>query len=179
MKYVIILSDGMAGRPLERLGNRTTLEAAATPVMDLLAPVSELGMASMVPEGMAPGSDTANLSVLGYDPKIYYTGRSPLEALSIGIGMEDTDVSFRCNLVSLTEKEGTYEDQVILDHSSDEISTEDAAKLGQLVLQKGNWQGQQLVPERWLEAAVAKHIDIHFIPAPVTGICWYRSRGRS
>ncbi len=129
MKYVIILSDGMAGRPLERLGNRTTLEAAATPVMDLLAPVSELGMASMVPEGMAPGSDTANLSVLGYDPKIYYTGRSPLEALSIGIGMEDTDVSFRCNLVSLTEKEGTYEDQVILDHSSDEISTEDAAVL--------------------------------------------------
>ena len=129
MKYVIILSDGMAGRPLERLGKRTTLEAARTPVMDSLAPVSELGMASMVPEGMAAGSDTANLSVMGYDPKIYYTGRSPLEALSIGIAMEDTDVSFRCNLVSLTEKEGNYEDQVILDHSSDEISTEDASVL--------------------------------------------------
>ena len=97
MKYIIILSDGMAGSPLELLGGRTTLEAARTPVMDALARVSELGMASMVPEGMAPGSDTANLSVMGYDPKIYYTGRSPLEALSIGIVMEDTDVSFRCN----------------------------------------------------------------------------------
>ena len=86
MKYIIILSDGMAGSPLELLGGRTTLEAARTPVMDALARVSELGMASMVPEGMAPGSDTANLSVMGYDPKIYYTGRSPLEALSIEIG---------------------------------------------------------------------------------------------
>ena len=87
MKYVIILSDGMAGRPLEKLGGRTTLEAAHTPFMDSLAPVSELGMASMVPEGMAPGSDTANLSVMGYDPRVYYTGRSPLEALSIGVDM--------------------------------------------------------------------------------------------
>lgn len=129
MKYVIVLSDGMAGRPLEELGGKTTLQAARTPVMDSLAPVSELGMASMVPEGMAPGSDTANLSVMGYDPKIYYTGRSPLEALSIGVQMEDTDVSFRCNLVSVTEEEGEYEDQVILDHSSDEIDTEDAAVL--------------------------------------------------
>ena len=129
MKYVIILSDGMAGRPLEELGGRTTLEAAETPVMDELARVSELGMALMVPEGMAPGSDTANLSVMGYDPKIFYTGRSPLEALSIGVKMEDTDVSFRCNLVSVSEEEGEYEDQVILDHSSDEIATEDAAVL--------------------------------------------------
>lgn len=129
MKYVIILSDGMAGRPLKELGERTTLEAAHTPAMDRLAPVSELGMASMVPEGMAPGSDTANLSVLGYDPKIYYTGRSPLEALSIGVDMEDTDVSFRCNLVSLSEEDGAYEERVILDHSSDEIGTADAAVL--------------------------------------------------
>ncbi len=129
MKYIILLSDGMAGRPLEELGGRTTLEAARTPVMDALAEEAEIGMASMVPEGMAPGSDTANLSVLGYNPKIYYTGRSPLEALSIGVDMADTDVSYRCNIVTLTEEEGAYEDQKILDHSSGEISTEDAAIL--------------------------------------------------
>lgn len=129
MKYVIVLSDGMAGRPLSELGGRTTLQAARTPVMDSLAPVSELGMAAMVPEGMAPGSDTANLAVMGYDPKVYYTGRSPLEALSIGVEMEDTDVSFRCNIVTLSEEERAYEDRVILDHSSDEIPTEDAAVL--------------------------------------------------
>ena len=80
-------------------------------MMDELAPVSELGMASMVPEGMAPGSDTANLSVMGYDPEKYYTGRSPLEALSIGVAMEDTDVSFRCNLVTLSEKVCPYEER--------------------------------------------------------------------
>ena len=129
MKYIVVLSDGMAGRPLEELGGRTTLEAADTPVMDELAPVSELGMASMVPEGMAPGSDTANLSVMGYDPEKYYTGRSPLEALSIGVAMEHTDVSFRCNLVTLSEEVCPYEERTILDHSSDEIATEDAAKL--------------------------------------------------
>ena len=129
MKYIIVLSDGMAGRPLDELGARTTLEAAHTPVMDRLASVAELGMASMVPTGMAPGSDTANLAVMGYDPRVFYTGRSPLEALSIGVDMEDTDVSFRCNLVTLTEDDGAYEDQVILDHSSDEICTEDAAVL--------------------------------------------------
>ena len=79
MKYIILLSDGMAGRPLSELSGRTTLEAAHTPVMDTLAKVSEIGMTSMVPKGMAPGSDTANLAVMGYDPKKYYTGRSPLE----------------------------------------------------------------------------------------------------
>ena len=83
----------------------------------------------MVPEGMSPGSDTANLSVLGYDPKIYYTGRSPLEALSIGVDMKKTDVSFRCNLVTLSEEESCYEEKRMVDHSSSEISTEDAAVL--------------------------------------------------
>ena len=129
MKYVVVLSDGMAGKPLEELNQRTTLEAADTPVMDRLAPCAEVGLVSMVPEGMAPGSDTANLAVMGYDPQIYYTGRSPLEALSIGVDMEETDVSFRCNIVTLSEEEGNYEDRTILDHSSDEISTEDAAVL--------------------------------------------------
>lgn len=129
MKYVIVLSDGMAGRPLEELGGKTTLEAAVTPVTDRLAQSAEIGMAAMVPEGMAPGSDTANLSVLGYDPEIYYTGRSPLEALSIGVDMTSTDVSFRCNVVTLSEEDGAYEDRIIIDHSSDEISTEEAAVL--------------------------------------------------
>lgn len=129
MKYIIVLSDGMAGRPLEELGGKTTLEAADTSNFDRLAEKAEIGLASMVPEGMAPGSDTANLSVMGYDPKIYYTGRSPLEALSIGVDMAADDVSFRCNLVTLTEDGGAYEDQKIIDHSSSEISTEDSTVL--------------------------------------------------
>ena len=129
MKYIIVLSDGMAGRPLEELSGKTTLEAADTPNFDCLAEKAEIGLASMVPEGMAPGSDTANLSVMGYDPKIYYTGRSPLEALSIGVDMAADDVSFRCNLVTLTEDGGAYEDQKIIDHSSSEISTEDSTVL--------------------------------------------------
>lgn len=129
MKYIVVLSDGMAGRPLEELNGKTTLEAVDTPNFDRLAEKAEIGLASMVPEGMAPGSDTANLSVMGYDPKIYYTGRSPLEALSIGVDMAADDVSFRCNLVTLTEDGGAYEDQKIIDHSSSEISTEDSTVL--------------------------------------------------
>ena len=129
MKYIIVLSDGMAGRPLEELGGKTTLEAADTPNFDRLAEKAEIGLASMVPEGMAPGSDTANLSVMGYDPKLYYTGRSPLEALSIGVDMAADDVTFRCNLVTLMEDGGAYEDQKIIDHSSSEISTEDSTVL--------------------------------------------------
>ncbi|MDD3362527.1 MAG: cofactor-independent phosphoglycerate mutase [Hespellia sp.] len=129
MKYIVVLSDGMADEPLEELGNRTPLEAARTPHMDALAKVSEIGLAQSVPAGMNPGSDTANLSVIGYNPKIYYSGRSPLEALSIGVDMEESDVSFRCNIVTLSEEDGAYEDRTIIDHSSDEISTEDAAVL--------------------------------------------------
>ncbi|XCP86810.1 cofactor-independent phosphoglycerate mutase [Roseburia hominis] len=129
MKYVVILGDGMAGEPLEALDGKTTLEAARTPVMDELAKKSEQGLARMVPEGMSPGSDTANLSALGYDPRKYYTGRSPLEALSIGVDMAPDDVALRCNLVTLSEEEGDYDKRTILDHSSDEISTGDAAVL--------------------------------------------------
>ena len=119
----------MADEPIEELGGRTPLEAARTMNMDHLAKKSEIGMVRTVPEGMAPGSDTANLSVIGYDPKEYYTGRSPLEALSIGAEMAPEDVSFRCNLVTLSEEEERYEDRHILDHSSGEISTEEAAEL--------------------------------------------------
>jgi 2,3-bisphosphoglycerate-independent phosphoglycerate mutase len=129
VKYIIVLGDGMADEPLEVLGNKTPLEVANKPGMDRLAKQGEVGLTCMVPEGMAPGSDTANLSVMGYDPKIYYTGRSPLEALSIGVDMELTDVSLRCNIVTLSEEEACYEERHVIDHSSSEISTEDAAVL--------------------------------------------------
>ena len=124
MKYIVILCDGMADEPLESLSGKTPLEAAKTLNMDRLAKNAEIGMVQTVPKGMSPGSDTANLSVIGYDPKKYYSGRSPLEALSIGAQMGDLDVSFRCNLVTLTEDEDCYEERTILDHSSGEISTE-------------------------------------------------------
>ena len=125
MKYIVILGDGMADEPLERLGNRTPLECAETPVMDALAGKGEIGLVKTVPDTMKPGSDVANLAVLGYDPEKNYSGRSPLEALSVGVDMQDTDVVFRCNIVTLTEDE-PYEQKTILDHSSGEISTEDA-----------------------------------------------------
>ena len=125
MKYIIILADGMSGYPLEELGNQTTLQYAKTPNMDELAGMGVMGTAKTVPEGMKPGSDVANLGVMGYDPAIFYSGRSPLEALSVGVNMEDTDVVFRCNIVTLSEDEA-YEDKTIVDHSAGEISTEDA-----------------------------------------------------
>lgn len=128
MKYVIVLGDGMADEPIEQLSGKTPLEYAKTPVMDQLAKESEIGLVHTIPEGMKPGSDTANLAVLGYNPKKYYTGRSPLEALSIGVDMKDTDIAMRCNIVTLSEEED-YEQKTIIDHSSSEISTEDAAVL--------------------------------------------------
>ena len=129
MKYIVILGDGMADRPIEALGNETPLAYAKTPMMDELAAKGEIGMVHTVPDGMSPGSDTANLSVLGYNPRKYYSGRSPLEALSIGVPMKDTDIALRCNLVTLSEEEDRYEDHTMIDHSSSEISTEDAAVL--------------------------------------------------
>lgn len=129
MKYVVVLGDGMADRPIAELGDQTPLAYAETPTMDQLAAVSEIGMVHTIPDGMKPGSDTANLSVLGYNPRIYYSGRSPLEALSIGVDMKETDIALRCNLVTLSEEEENYEDRTIIDHSSGEISTADAAVL--------------------------------------------------
>ena len=125
MKYVVILGDGMADEPLAALNGKTPLDYANTPCMDRMACQGTMGLVQNVPEGMAPGSDVANLSVLGYDPSRCYSGRSPLEALSVGVAMEPEDVIFRCNLVTLTEQE-PYEEKKILDHSSGEISTEDA-----------------------------------------------------
>lgn len=129
MKYLIVLGDGMADRPIEELGGKTPLEYADTPAMDAYSKMSEIGMVHTIPDGMKPGSDTANLSVLGYDPKLYYSGRSPLEALSIGVDMKTTDVALRCNIVTVSTDDLPYEQKTIIDHSSSEISTEDAAIL--------------------------------------------------
>jgi len=129
MKYLVVLGDGMADKEIEELGNKTPLEYANTPTMDKYSKMSEIGLVHTIPEGMTPGSDTANLSVLGYDPRKYYTGRSPLEALSIGVDMKATDVALRCNLVTVSTDDLPYEEKTIIDHSSSEISTEDAAIL--------------------------------------------------
>ncbi len=129
MKYAVVLGDGMADEPVEALGGKTPIQYAYTPVLDELAGRSEIGLAYMIPEGMKPGSDTANLSVLGYNPKDYYTGRSPLEALSIGVDMKPEDIALRMNLITVSETGTSYEEQTILDHSSGEISTEEAALL--------------------------------------------------
>ena len=137
MKYIVVLGDGMADEPIEELGGRTPMEAARTPVMDELASKGCLGMVQNVPAGMAPGSDVANLSVLGYDPAENYSGRSPLEALSVGVAMEENDVIFRSNIVTLTEEE-PYEEKTILDHSSGEISTADADVLMDAIREKFN-----------------------------------------
>ncbi|HHY82102.1 MAG TPA: 2,3-bisphosphoglycerate-independent phosphoglycerate mutase, partial [Clostridiales bacterium] len=128
MKYIVVLGDGMADYPVLELGNRTPLQAANKPSMDYLAANGETGLVRTIPPGISPGSDVANLSVLGYDPAIYYTGRSPLEAASMGVPMEESDVAFRTNLVTLSEAE-RFEDRIMLDHSADEISTEEAYKL--------------------------------------------------
>ncbi len=128
MKYIVILADGMADEPIMELQNKTPMAYAKTPTMDLLAKQGEVGLAKTIPEGMSPGSDTANLAVMGYDPKKYYTGRSPLEAVSMGVSLKDTDITFRCNLVTLTEEE-EYDEKSIIDHSADEISTEEAREL--------------------------------------------------
>ena len=126
MKYVIVLGDGMADRPIVELGGKTPIEYAETPTLDKLSKVSEIGLVHTIPDGMKPGSDTANLSVLGYDPEKYYTGRSPLEALSIGVDMKETDVAIRCNIVTISDDGKPYEEKTIIDHSSSEISTEEA-----------------------------------------------------
>lgn len=128
MKYIVMLGDGMADYPVEALGGKTPLETAKKPNIDRLARGAELGMVKTVPDGMKPGSDVANLSAMGYDPMSCYTGRSPLEAVSIGIEMSAEDVAFRCNLVTLSE-EPEYADKTMLDYSSGEITTEEAAEL--------------------------------------------------
>ncbi len=128
MKYIVMLGDGMADEPLAQYQNRTPLQVANTPIMDRLAQQGRCGRAQTVPFGMPPGSDTANLSVMGYDPKRYYSGRSPLEAVSMGIDLGRNDVSFRCNLVTLSDCE-RYEEATMIDYSSGEISSEESHAL--------------------------------------------------
>lgn len=128
MKYLVVLCDGMADYPIDELGGKTPLEYANVPNMDALVKTAKIGLVKTVQDGMKPGSDVANLSVLGYDPMIYYTGRSPLEAGSIGIDMKKTDVALRCNLVTVSD-EAAYEDKTLMDYCADDISTEDARVL--------------------------------------------------
>jgi len=118
----------MADEPVEELGGKTPLEVAHKPVIDYMAAHGELGLVKTVPDNIPPGSDAANLSVMGYDPRIYSTGRSPLEAVSMGVQLEDTDVTFRCNLVTLSDDE-PFASKIMIDHSSDEIATQDAVEL--------------------------------------------------
>ena len=128
MKYLVLIPDGMADRPVAALGNRTPMEAAVKPCMDALAACSTVGLVSNVPDGMVPESDTANMAILSFDPKVYSRGRSPLEAISMGLSMAPNETAYRCNVVTLSD-EGEYEDKIMLDHSADEITTAEADEL--------------------------------------------------
>lgn len=128
MKYLVLIPDGMADEKIPSLGNKTPMEAADKPTTDALAKKSLVGLVSNVPEGIAPGSDAANMAILSFDPKVYSKGRSPLEAVSMGLKMNDTQVAFRCNIVTLSEDE-EYDEKTIIDHSADEITTAEADEL--------------------------------------------------
>lgn len=126
MKYVILLGDGMADYPIKELGNKTPLEAAKTESMDVIANRGKIGMVQTIPQGLPPGSDIANLSILGYDPKHYYTGRAVYEAASAGVKLGLSDVAFRCNLVTLSEGDGRT---IMKDYSAGHITTDEARKI--------------------------------------------------
>lgn len=129
MKYIVILADGMADYPVSELGDKTPMQVAKKPNIDRLFAKSVTGLVHNVPDNLSPGSDVANLSAMGYDPQKFYTGRSPLEAVSIGIDLKPTDIVFRCNVVTVSDDDKKYEDKIILDHSADEITTEEARVL--------------------------------------------------
>ena len=128
MKYLVVIPDGMADEKIASIGNRTPMEAAKKPTMDRLAAKALVGTVSNVPQGMVPESDTANMAILSFDPRVYSKGRSPLEAVSMGIEMQPDETAYRCNVVTLTD-DGDYDDKIILDHSADEITTPEAAEL--------------------------------------------------
>ena len=128
MKYAVVLCDGMADYPVEALGGKTPMELAKKPHIDSLAQKGEVGLVRTVAEGLKPGSDVANMSVLGFDPKKCYTGRSPLEAVSIGVKMSGTDIALRCNLVTLSD-EADYDKKTMVDYSGGDISTAEAAEV--------------------------------------------------
>ncbi|MCR4874993.1 MAG: cofactor-independent phosphoglycerate mutase [Clostridia bacterium] len=135
MKYVVILGDGMADYPIESIGNKTPLMVANKPNIDALCQKGEIGLVKTVPQGLKPGSDVANLAVMGYNPLKCYTGRSPLEALSIGIDLKDDDIATRCNLVTLSDDE-KYEDKTMVDYSAGEITTKEAKELIEFIQSK-------------------------------------------
>ncbi len=126
MKFLVVVYDGMADTPIPALGNRTPMEVAKKPYLDTLSRVALVGTVCNVPEGMVPESDTANLAILSYDPRTYSKGRSPLEAMSMGLTMTDEDTALRCNLVAISDDDAPYEKKLMLDHSADEITTEEA-----------------------------------------------------
>ena len=128
MKYLVLIPDGMADEKISALGDKTPMEAADKKTMDYLAARSTVGTVSNVPNGMVPESDTANMAILSFDPKVYSKGRSPLEAMSMGLEMAEDDVAYRCNIVTLSE-EGDYDEKIMLDHSADEITTAEADEL--------------------------------------------------
>jgi 2,3-bisphosphoglycerate-independent phosphoglycerate mutase len=145
MKYVVVLGDGMADGPLEELDGKTPLDVAKHPNMDRLAQLGAFGLVKTVPDGMKPGSDTANLAVFGYDPQRYYSGRSPLEAASLGIPLVETDVTYRCNLVTLSETE-RIEDATMVDYSAGEITTKEARELITMLDGALSTEGVRLYP---------------------------------
>ena len=128
MKYLVLIPDGMADERVPALGDRTPMEAACKPCMDALCARATVGLVSNVPEGMVPESDTANMAILSFDPKVYSRGRSPLEALSMGLDMKPDETAYRCNVVTLSDDE-PYEQKIMLDHSADEITTAEADEL--------------------------------------------------
>lgn len=149
MKYLIILGDGMADRKIASLGDKTPLEFAKKPNIDALASKSILGTVKTIPDGMEPGSGPANMAVMGYSPEDYYTGRSPLEAVSLGIDMSATDTAYRANLVTLGLEDGMpYESATMKDYSSGEISTEESTQLMHAVEDALGREGMHFFPGR-------------------------------
>ena len=168
MKYLIMLGDGMADYPVEELGNITPLQKANLPNISYMAKFSEIGLAKTVPDHLSPpGSDIANMSVMGYDPDKYYTGRSPLEAVSMGINLDDDDIAIRCNLVTLSD-EKNYEDTTMVDYSSDEISTEESRELIKYLDEKLSTSSIKFYPGiSYRHCVVLKHQhneDMQFTP---------------
>lgn len=135
MKYVVVLYDGMADYPVPALGGKTPMMVADKPNFDRMAKHGTVGLVRTVAPGLTPGSDVANLSVMGYDPCLYYTGRSPLEAVSMGIDLSDTDVALRCNLVTLSDEED-YSEKTMVDYCAGDISSEEAAEIIKTVEEK-------------------------------------------
>lgn len=136
MKYAVVLCDGMADYKIDSLDGKTPMEYADKPTMDFLAKKSVCGLTQNVPDGMVPESDTANLAVMSYDPKIYSKGRSPLEAMSMGLTMSPDDMALRCNIVTLSEEQKNYRDKIMIDNSAGEITTEEADLLIKAVDEK-------------------------------------------